>query len=494
MEERPFHPLDYVSVVRRRKWWFIVPLVVCLTGGALLAVILPKEYKSVAEIGVAAPTLSPELMRGVSSLDNDERRRAISQQLLSPTVLERVVREEQIHPTAPVADTAAWLRGVVEEHIDVPKPIGQTGDQRTLETIRLGYVDRDPQRAQQITNRLANVFVEENSKLRTVRAENTAAVLEQQMRDSQERLGALQEQLRRQKEANIGRLPNQENANLQALNNLNSRIENLSMQLSMEQNRIAQLDSVLDDMRRSPVPMTLNPAVSPAAADMMSAQARIGSLTQQLAVNQALGYTDEHPEMRRIHRELETARKDYEAARKPAAGASRDDLLSQDPVYKNRMLERDLAQRRVNELRRQLNTATGHISLLQSRIESAPMVEQALSSLLQDIELEKKRYEELSGRHRNAAMNEELARKQGVERFTVLYPAGFPTKPESPNVMRLMLMSIALGLMLGAGLVVAREFLDRSVHDARSLQSEFEIPVLGEIPRIPRVTYEGAKS
>ena len=38
--------------------------------------------------------------------------------------------------------------------------------------------------------------------------------------------------------------------------------------------------------------------------------------------------------------------------------------------------------------------------------------------------------------------------------------------------------------MLGAAAVVGREFLDRSVHDARVLQSEFEVPVLGEIPRI----------
>jgi capsular polysaccharide biosynthesis protein len=91
-------------------------------------------------------------------------------------------------------------------------------------------------------------------------------------------------------------------------------------------------------------------------------------------------------------------------------------------------------------------------------------------------------------------MNEDIARKQGVERFTVLYPASFPSSPDEPNVMRIMLMSVVLGLMLGAGLVVAREFLDRSVHDARSLQSEFEIPVLGEIPRIARVTYDGARN
>jgi capsular polysaccharide biosynthesis protein len=45
-------------------------------------------------------------------------------------------------------------------------------------------------------------------------------------------------------------------------------------------------------------------------------------------------------------------------------------------------------------------------------------------------------------------------------------------------------MALLAGLVLGAALAIGREFLDRSVHDARALQSEFDIPVLGEIPRI----------
>jgi hypothetical protein len=96
MEERSVHPLDYLSVVRRRKWWFIVPLVICLLVGTALALFLPRTYYSHAEIGVAAASLSPELLKGVQSLDPAERQRAISQQLLSPAVLERVVREEAI--------------------------------------------------------------------------------------------------------------------------------------------------------------------------------------------------------------------------------------------------------------------------------------------------------------------------------------------------------------------------------------------------------------
>ena len=46
MEERRFHPLDYVSVLRRRKWWFVAPLVLSIVVGAALAMLLPREYTS----------------------------------------------------------------------------------------------------------------------------------------------------------------------------------------------------------------------------------------------------------------------------------------------------------------------------------------------------------------------------------------------------------------------------------------------------------------
>jgi capsular polysaccharide biosynthesis protein len=53
--------------------------------------------------------------------------------------------------------------------------------------------------------------------------------------------------------------------------------------------------------------------------------------------------------------------------------------------------------------------------------------------------------------------------------------------------MRVMLMAIAAGLVLGGGLAFGCEYLDRSVHDARGLRDEFELPVLAEIPRIEAV-------
>lgn len=478
MEERAFHPLDYLSVVRRRKWYLVVPVALSVIVGVLLAALWPREYVSEAQIGIAAPTLSPELLKGVSSLDREQRQLAISQQLLSRTVLERVVREEQLNPSRPVEEVAAWLRTRVEVNVD--QPIGRGDSKNGLDSFNLGYTDAVADRAQTITNRLAYVFVEENSKTQTARAENTSEVFAEQLQASQQRLTQLESVLRSKKEANMGRLPDQVGANLSMANGLRQSLDSYSMQLRTEQDRLSQLELQIDQMRQG---ASTAPLTSATSAAVQAAQSRIGQLQQELAQVRALGYTDKHPEVDRLKSEIGQAQSELASSKQPAA-ASREELLLADPIYRQRVADREAARLRVRALQAQAQQASAQIGQYQGRVEAAPMVEQDLASVQRDVDLEKVRYTELKTKHENARLAEDLARKNGGERFSVLYPA-YPGRPANPGQQaKLLLMSIALGFMLGTVMVVGREFLDRSVHDARALQSEFEIPVLGEIPRI----------
>ena len=483
MEERRFHPLDYLSVLQRRKWWFIVPMALSVVVGLALVLFLPRLYKSQAEIGIADPTLSPELLRGVQSFDAQERQRAVSQQLLSATVLERVVREEKIRPDQPVEETAGAMRARVEDNIVVPKPIGRTDGREGIESFRLGYVDSSPERAQRIANRLAMVFVEENSKTKTQRAENTSEVLAQQLRNSQENLSRLQEQLRIRKQANMGRLPDQMNANISMVNGLRQQHDSLSLQLRAEQDRLSMVEGQIESMKQGSGGVTMT---STGAAAMQAAQNRINELQRQLTQYRAAGYTDQHPDIVQTKEELTVAQRDMISARQqPSAGNA--DVLGADPAYRQKVQERDAAKLHIAQLQRQVAQALSQIGSYQARVESAPLVEQELSSLVQDYELERTRYTDLSAQHQKALLAEDLARKQGGERFVVLNPASLPTTPDSPDLLKLMLLSLGMGFMLGTVAVVGREFMDRSVHDARVLQNEFDVPVLGEIPRIHAV-------
>ncbi|RPJ71129.1 MAG: hypothetical protein EHM24_13410, partial [Acidobacteria bacterium] len=256
MDEPRFHPLDYLSVVRRRKWWFVVPLVLALTVGGALALFLPKEYLSSATVGIAAPAVSSDLARSAGPMDQEERVRVISQQLLSRPVLGRVVQSEHPGLAPDEVDTAiARLRTKIQP-ITFPTPIAPAGNQR-LDSFIVSYLDRTPEGAQRVTNRLVEVFVDETTRVRATRAEGTTAFLDVQVRDAQAKLGATEERLRDAKQLNIGRLPEQTGANLQTLNGLRQQLESTNIALRGEQDRLSMVDRQLEAMRQGTEGMPL---------------------------------------------------------------------------------------------------------------------------------------------------------------------------------------------------------------------------------------------
>jgi polysaccharide chain length determinant protein (PEP-CTERM system associated) len=480
MEERSFHPLDYLSVLKRRKWWLIAPVAASVVIGALAAVLWPREYQSKAVIGVAAPTLSPELLKGVSSLDSSERQRAIAHNLLSHAVLERVVREEQLNAKNSTEEMTAWLRKQIE--VKVPNPIGMTTrvmPDRGLDSFELVFKDKNPELTRNVTNRLANVFVEENSRKTTQRAENTVEILGQQLRASEERLNLIEEQLRQKKEKFVGRLPDQINANLQTANGLRNQLESISTSLAMESNQRLLLETQLEQMRQGGAGALLT---SQGTAAIHSAQSRINALNQELVAARAAGYTDKHPAITTLEAEIAQARKELLAAR---GDSSTQGALQADPIYQQKALELEAIKARINTLRRAEQNARQQIASYQNRIEAAPMVEQELGPITREHKNESDRYNDLKEKYDAALLQGDITRQQGGERFSVLYGASTPMLI-SIEPLRVLLFALGGGLALGVALMLGREFMDRSVYDARALQTEFELPVLGEIPNINR--------
>jgi polysaccharide biosynthesis transport protein len=362
-------------------------------------------------------------------------------------------------------------------------PIGLNGrpdPSRGIDFFYLGYTDRNPTRAQQITNRIAQVFVEENSKAQTERVQNTADVLQQEVADSKAKLDDLEKKLADKKRQFIGRLPDQIGPNVNMLNGSRVQFESVSLQIRTTQDQIAMLNGQLDSMRQG---IGVEGVTSASLSASQAAQKHLDDLQGELNADRAKGWLDKHPEIQRLQEEIKQARADL-AASKTQQPSNREDMLRTDPIYRAKVQELDQARLHLKELQAASSNAQAQIASYQQRVDGAPIAEQELASLNRDYDNEKTHYADLNSRYQSARSAEEIARKQGGERFSVLYAADLPNKPIEPQPLKIMALAIVAGMVLGAATALGREFLDRSVHDSRALQSEFEVPVLGEIPRI----------
>ena len=477
MENTHLSPLDYVSVIRRRKWYWITPIVLSVAAGGLLVKYLPKEYRSSTTLGVTAPLVSPNIVGQATPFDNQERLRAISQQLRSTPILSRVAREEHLADAAHMEQTVSQLRSAID--VKVPDPVAPTSEPRRLDTFVVSYSDSQPDRARQIANRLGRVFVEENSKVRTERAEDTTAFVDVQVAASQARINDLEARLRRAKESFMGQLPEQTQANLATLSGLRQQLVSDATAARGERDRLALIDRQLDAIDKNTVDEP-GPRVSDAST---SPEIRVAALERELATARAM-YTEKHPEVQRIQDELGTAKKDALAVRQQPT-ADRMARLQRNPAYLQLQGDREVARARITDLERDSVDTQATIARYQARVEAAPMVEQQLTTIQREYDLEKQQYSELIGKQRAAAMAATVERGRGGERFEVIDAATLPDAPIKPIPFRVMLGSIIAGLILGAGLTLGREYFDSSVHDERELRDEFSLPILGTITHIP---------
>ena len=163
---------------------------------------------------------------------------------------------------------------VVENNVTVPQPIGRDGENTNgLDSFRSGTWTPRRTDAQRIANRLAYVFVEENSKTRTEQAENTSEVLGAAAQDEPGAPRAAREPAaRRRRKRTWAGCPIRSTPTSQMVNGLRQQLESLSMQLRGEQDRLSMIESQIDAMRQGAGGAAIT---STGAAAIQAAQKRI---------------------------------------------------------------------------------------------------------------------------------------------------------------------------------------------------------------------------
>ena len=484
MEDTPVHALDYLSVLRRRKWWLIVPIVASIGVGAALVRFLPKQYTASATIAVhrrraSRRTSSARRRRSTTS----ERIRAVSQQLLSSRVLTRVSRRRR--PLG-VAGRGACSPDCcrVAVTVSVPTPVDDRRSETPRHVRRLVRRRRSGARAarrqpagrgvrrRQLEGAAAagrvHVVVHLGASSRRARCASTSS----------------RRKLRRAKESHIGQLPEQTQANLQTLSGLRQQIDSNATALRGEQDRLSMIERQLEAMTQGGVGRGRRGAAAAPPASRRSAQTPASSRSSAswrppacrtpTSTRRSCACRTSSPPRGPKPRAITSVRRPiaWRSSRptRPTGSSSAD---------------RETARLRIRELERVEADLRRQIGVYQARVESAPMVEQQLASVQRDYDLEKQQYVELSAKLAAAGIAENVERTRTGEQFSVLYPAAYPAEPTKPMPLRVMLLSIVAGLCLGG----AARCSDASTSTApfttsASCATSSTCPVLGEVTHI----------
>jgi polysaccharide chain length determinant protein (PEP-CTERM system associated) len=480
---KKYTPADFLWMAWRRKWLIVIPTVVIGLATAAWSFTLPNRYMSTTTILVVPQRVPETLVRPTVTTSVYERLQTIAQQIMSRTRLERIIEEFNLYrderQTMIMEDIIEMMRRR-DIKVDPVRSRGRNAD-ATHFTVR--FEAANPRTAMQVTDRLASMFVQENLQDRELLADSTNQFLQAQLEDSRRRLLEHEAKLQDFKQRYAGQLPTQAQSNLQMLQMTRGELQNNAEAAARERDRIATLEQAIADIvaTAQPKPSDMKGESMTVAQQLESARAQLRSMEQRLKPN--------HPDIghaKRIIANLEI-KADEEAARATPLGAPDGTLVVPASV----MAKVNPMRMEIEGLRRSIETRKaederlrGVIGNYSARLEAAPQLEAEMTELMRDYETIQDQYTTLLKKSEDSKIAVNLERRQIGEQFKVIDGARLPERPFSPNRLRLNMMGLMGGLVLGLLLVALLEYRDTSFKTDDDIVTTLALPALAVIPKM----------
>jgi len=475
---------DFARIAWRRKWQVLLPFVVVAALTAVAAHFLPNKYRSETLILVVPQRVPESYVRPTVTSRIEDRLQSMREQILSRTRLQRIIEDFNLYQDERRLETMQDAVEQMRKDIDI---VVIKGD-----AFRVSYTGRDPQTVMKTTERLATLFIDENTKDRESLAEGTNQFLQTQLQNARQQLIEQEQKLKAYRERYSGELPTQAQANLQAVQNTQLQIQALVESLNRDRDRKLIVQSQIADLTMPENNMTDAAAVAGqggADAPGLSAQEQLMRLQAQLR-NMELRLTPEHPDVVRVKRQIAEVqeRAQNEAMVTPvspeAAPVSTPAQFAKRARLKDLQLELDSLNRQIAGKQTQEQELRKIAATYQARVEVVPARESELSELTRDYTTLQQIYADLLGKSEESKVAANLERRQIGEQFNILDPARLPEKPFSPDRLRINLVGAVFGLVLGIAFAGVMEFRDTSFRNEDDVIAVLKLPVLARIPNM----------
>ena len=475
METSPIAPMDYINILKRRKWSLILPFLMVFLTAVAVALVLPSIYKSTSTILIEEQDIPADFVMATATSYVEQRLQSINKRIMSFTRLSEIIQRFDLYPelinkrTAEEiveqmkADTA--LAPVSTEVVD-----RRTGKPRTATiAFTLSYEGTNPEKVQQVANVLTSLFLAENLEVRKKQARETATFLESEMDKIKEKLTDLEAKVAAFKNEHIHELPELLQLNLQSLDRAERELDLAKKQLSNLNERKVYYQAQLSGIE--PYLKTEEDKVS---------QRRLDELKVEL-VHLTKTFSDEYPDVKKARAEIAHLEKQLDAAKETRKSTKKQ---PDNPAYINTTAQITNVQAEIELLQHRIKELEHSTGEFRRRISATPRVEEAYNALIAERKNTQAKFDDLMRKHMEAGVAQGLEKEQKGERFTLIEPARLPETPYKPNRMAIMLIGLVLGIGSGIGLASLREFSDDSVRNPDQLESVTKFPVLAGIPPI----------
>ncbi|MGC1951540.1 MAG: GNVR domain-containing protein [Gammaproteobacteria bacterium] len=245
---------------------------------------------------------------------------------------------------------------------------------------------------------------------------------------------------------------------LQAQNRLPGLIPQLlasTQEFLDDRTQIQEAESQVHALTNRP---DLNPGTVDLSRKLLPSNLDVRDLRDRLVVweTRLKEISEAHPDYKRILAEVQTLRKDLQT--------------EVDGLFMT--LERDVAVARARE-----DAVKASLAEQRSRILQLQRARDQIPALLNEVQAAQQAYETARARYDDYRMQSQA----NVTNVSILSPAFSPKSPLNPPLPLVLVASVIVGIILGVGVALLMEMLDRRIHSREDVTDRLGMPLLLEL-------------
>lgn len=485
-----------LQMLRRRWWLLVMPPAIGLFVALIVSAWLPNLYESDVLVGIIPQRVPDTFVRSTVTLKTEERLTAIQTQVTSRSLIEGLINEYGLYPEErerlPLEDVVVLMRNAIDV---VPEAVrrGPYGPE-PLHAFHVKFTYADPQIAARVTQRLGQMFADQNARDRRALAEATSKFLESQLLQAVGELEETERRLKAFRELHGNELPTQLQANMTGIQGKQMQAQALVESIARDRDRKLTLERLHNDaVAETRTVAVANPQQPSQPTDPSTVT---GSLEQRLAAARTamasveVRFKPDHPEYKRTRRLIQDLEKQIASAPKaPEDQITVPTSLTPDEMRRVETLRQQRAE--IESLDRQIafkeqaeKDLRAEIAEYQRRIEAVPSLESQWTALTRDYNTRKTAYEDLLKKSEDAKVAVNLESRQIGEQFRIVDAALVPNRPVSPVRIQINGIGFVVGLLLGLAIAALLELKDSSLKTEEDVLSVLSLPVLAIVPYV----------
>ncbi len=492
MAERQVTIQDLWQIVWRRKFWLILPVAIVTVVAFAGSYLLPTVYESSTKIVISdLKFISPDLERVLPDEVGELPRRgnrtlwlaSTRSEIQSSGYIDEMINRLKLPPSPSVVSAAAEMQGEFPANnlqtMTRTLQIEELKDQISVSMIGDNQIviyctSENPRRAAEMATALAEIYRERKLSEQVVAGQESRSLTDQQLSIAQRAFEDAESELADFKKAYI-----QNNLDEGISSEVNQKL------ISSEVDATSLELTEARDSRDFLAAKTLEAKVD--TNDVLNRAESLKIYTQQ-----AIEYTRTisslmtkyiwrdgkiQGQLVRISDALDSVRSKAESIvdlNYPGLSDSEKDDVSEF-IYRTHEIE-FLRQKQAI-----LSEATTNIKGI---ISGMPYYEQMVKRLEEKVTEKKRTLNTWQDQADKARIRQATTEAEAETKYSILEPASIPLSPSSPNRLKITLMGLALGLLLGGCAVILTEVLDHSVKRIEDIEELLNLEVVGTIPNI----------